>query len=309
MSKLLRLGLLAVLVSCASCEKTGTSNKPGDGAGGAGGGATTAGDIALRYKAGSAKLKQTGKFDMNTSGGGQFGEAVLEYTATLELAGQGENIKVNWSFADVSKLEVKGMFEDKSGGDDPKAFLVAEGKGAFLVDALGKLDDKGTEALAENAARRDRFKKLEADAKASGKEPKTSAGENILAMADGMVALPDLPSQGLSVGKSVTVEDEDEAQIGGIVLPSETETKYTLVKIDESGGQRIAELQIEAVTSGAAEMGQGMLSVDMTTEGTMLFDIDAGIPVSYKLTRSQSFAFGPNTFETMTILEAAFELI
>jgi hypothetical protein len=56
--------------------------------------------------------------------------------------------------------------------------------------------------------------------------------------------------------------------MGGIALPIETEAKYTLVEIDDSGSSRIAELQIEAVTDGATEVPGGMLSVDMTTEGT-----------------------------------------
>jgi hypothetical protein len=304
MSKLLLSTLLLALACSTSCDKGGKTNGP-DG-GGAGKGASK-GDISLRYKVAPGKLKQTGKFDMNTTGGGQFGEAAMEYTANLELVAQGDKLKVVWSLADIGKLDVKGMFEDTGGsGEDPKAFLVAEGKGAFLVDTLGKLDEKGTEGLAENTARRERFKKLEEEAKAAGGQPKTSSGVKILALADSMVTLPDLPADGLSVGKSVTVEEEEEAQMGGIMLPSETETKYTLVKIDDSGGTRIAELQIEAVTSGATEVPGGMLTVDMETEGTMLFDIDAGMPVSYKLQRSQSFAFGENTFESTIMLEASF---
>ncbi len=304
MSKLLLSTLLVALVCTTSCDKGGKTNGPDDG--GAGKGAAK-GDVSLRYKVAPGKLKQTGKFDMNTTGGGQFGEAALEYTAVLELVAQGDKLKVVWSLAEVAKLDVKGMFEDKPGStEDPKAFLVAEGKGAFLVDALGKLDEKATDALAENTARRERFKKLEADAKAAGGDANAPSGVKILALADSMVALPDLPADGLSIGKSVTVEEEEEAQMGGIMLPSETETKYTLVKIDDTGGARIAELQIEAVTSGATEVPGGMLTVDMETEGTMLFDIDAGIPVSYKLQRSQSFAFGDKTFESTIMMEASF---
>jgi hypothetical protein len=306
MSKLLALGLVAVLACSLSCEKTGGTKNP-DGADG--GGKVAAGDVTLRYKIGPGKLQQRGKFDMNTTGGGQFGEAAIEYTARLDMVAQGDKLKVAWSIAEIGKLDVKGMFEDKGSTEDPKAFLVAEAKGAFLVDQLGKLDEKATEALPENAARRERFKKIEAEAKAAGGEPKTSSGVKILALADSMVSLPDLPKDGLTVGKSVTVEEKEDSEMGGIVLPSETETKYTLIKIDDSGGTRIAELQIEAVTSGAAEVPGGMLTVDMTTEGSMLFDIDAGLPVSYKLTRSQSFAFGQTTFESTILLESSFDAV
>lgn len=303
MSKLLRLGLLVALATSVSCDKSAGTKSPD---GGAGAGLVAAGDVALRYKIGPGKLEQRGKFDMNTTGGGQFGEAAIEYTAKLDLAAAGDKLRVAWSIADVAKLDVKGMFEDKDSTEDPKAFLVAEAKGAFLVDAFGKLDEKATEALPENAARRERFKKIEADAKAGGGEPKTSTGVKILAFADSMVSLPDLPKDGLAVGKSVTVEEKEESEMGGITLPTEIETKYTLVKIDDSGGTRIAELQIEAVASGATEVPGGMLTVDMTTEGTMLFDVDAGMPVSYKLTRSQSFAFGETTFESTILVESSF---
>ncbi|MBL8943072.1 MAG: hypothetical protein JNK45_08005 [Myxococcales bacterium] len=49
-----------------------------------------------------------------------------------------------------------------------------------------------------------------------------------------------------------------------------------------------------------------MLTVDMTTEGTMLFDVDAGMPVSYTLSRSQSFAFGEPTVESTILVESSF---
>lgn len=304
MSKLLGLGLVAALVCTSSCDKGGGTMSPGDG--GAGAGKAAAGEVVLRYTLAAGKLSQAGKFDLNTTGGGQFGVATLEYTAALEMAPQGDKLKVAWALLEIGKLEAKGMFEDTEGGEDPKAFLVAEGKGAFLVDAFGKLDEKASEGLPENAARRARFEKLEADAKAAGGEVKTGSGIKILALADSMVAFPDLPKVGLVVGKPVVVEEEEDSEMGGIVLPSETETTYTLVKIDDSGGSRIAEVQIEAVTSGAAEVPGGMLTVDMTTEGSMLFDIDGGLPVSYELTRSQSFAFGDRTFESTILLAASF---
>jgi hypothetical protein len=304
MSKLLLSTLLVALACTASCDKGGKTSGPDGGGAGKG---DSKGDISLRYKVAPGKLKQTGKFDMNTTGGGQFGEAALEYTAMLELVAQGDKLKVVWSLADVAKLDAKGLFEDKSGGaEDPKAFLVAEGKGAFLVDARGKLDEKGTEGLAENTARRERFKKIEEEAKAAGGQPKLSSGVMILALADRMLALQEMPEGGLSVGKTVTVESEEEAQMGPIKLPSETETKYTLVKIDDSGGTRIAELQIEEETSGATEMQGQMMSVAITTEGTLLFDVDAGMPVSYKIQRSESYELGQVTVESTTMLEASF---
>jgi hypothetical protein len=296
------LALPLVLFGAASCDKGGTT-KPAGGTGSA----PVEGAVVLRYKVDAAKLQQRGTFDMNTTGGGQFGEALVRYTAALELVPSGDKIKVVWGLSEVSELATKGMFADPAATDDPKAVLLAEGKGAFLVDAKGKLDESATEKLAENAARRERFEKLEADAKASGGAPAASTGLRMLALTDTMVTLPDLPEAGLAVGTPLVVEEEEEAQMSGIVLPTETEMKYTLVKIDTSGTSRIAELEIEGVTSGATEVPGGMLTVDVTTEGTMLFDIDGGFPVRYQITRSQAFAFGNNTVESTIMLESTFD--
>lgn len=294
---------LAALVGAASCDKAGSTHN----AGGHGGAATVEGAIVLRYKVDAAKLVQRGTFDMNTTGAGQFGEALLRYTAALELVKSGDDIKVIWGLSEISEFVTKGMFAAAAGSADPKAVLLAEGKGAFLVDAKGKLDQVATDKLAENTARRERLVKLDADAEANGGDASGGAGLRMLAMTDTLVTFPDLPEAALAVGKPVVVEAEEEAQMSGIVLPSETETTYTLVKIDDSGSSRIAEIQIEGVTSGAAEVPGGMLTVDVTTEGTMLFDIEGGFPVRYQLTRSQTFTFAKNTVESTIILEATFD--
>lgn len=307
MSKLAAsLALVLAISSGSACTPRGDTKTP-DGKGG-GGAAEQGAGLQLRYAVAAGKLVQNGKFDMSTTGGGQFGEANLEFTANLELAPQGEKLKVVWSFADVGKLDTKGMFETKdAAAEDPKKLLVSEGKGAFLIDARGITDEEGSKGLAENVARRKRFEELEKAAK-SGAAPKMSGGVQVLAMADAMIALPDLPEQGLEVGKTVTISEEEETELGGsgIMLPTEKETKYTLVKIDESGGKRIAELSIEGVSSGATEMQGQMLTVDATNEGSMLFDLDAKLPVSYRFTRTQSVAAGQMTFESTMVLEATF---
>ncbi len=305
MTKLLHVGLaISLLVVAPSCTKKGGTETPGEtgGAGKAGAG------LELRYALAPGKLVQTGKFDMSTTGGGQFGEAKLQFTANLELAPQGDKLKVVWSFADVGQLDLQGMFAGKdAAAEDPKALLVSEGKGAFLVDARGQLDEGASEKLAENAARRQRFAELQ-KAAASGKAAPPGGAAQLLALADAMIALPDLPEQGLEVGKPITISEEEQTELGGsgIVLPTEKETKYTLVKIDESGGKRIAEIAVDGVSSGATEMQGSMLTVDITNEGTMLFDLDAKLPVSYRFTRTQAFSAGQVTIESTMMLEASF---
>ncbi len=307
MSLLVRLGLSAVLVCAVSCNKQGGTNTPDGGRGGKG--APAEGGIELRYGAAAAKLKQNGSIDMNTSGSGQFGQAAMEYSALLEFSPSGDKLKVVWSFADIGKLDLQGMFKDDGGGDT-KSVLVAQGKGAFLVDRRGELDEKATEGLAENTARREHFKKLGEEAKANGGKPPAGAGAaQILALADAMIALPDLPKDPIAIGKTVVEEEQAETELGGsgVMMPTDTETKYTLVKIDDSGGQRIAELQVEQSTSGASEMQGGMISLEGTIEGSILFDVDAGLPVSYKFTRSTMISFGQNSFETTMMMQASFE--
>jgi hypothetical protein len=119
-----------------------------------------------------------------------------------------------------------------------------------------------------------------------------------------------LPADGLPIGKAVTTKEEEELQLfdGGPKMPTETETTYTLVKIDSSGAKRIAEVQFESVTSGATETQMGVLSLESTTEGTMLFDIDGHVPVSIDLTSSQAFTSGSEQmFESTTLIKSTFE--
>lgn len=309
MSMFVRFGLVAAL-ACAgamgACNKQGGTDSPGERGGAAG--APTGDGVQLRYGLAATKLKQKGKVDLNTSGGGQFGQAAIEYSALLDVVPNGDKLKVSWSFADIGKLDVQGLYKDAAG--DPKSMLLAEGRGAFIVDLLGTVDEKGTDALAETVARRERFKALAKEGGAAeGQAPKNGGTLQLLAMTDAMVSLPDLPKESLAVGKSITVEREEETQLGdsGVMLPTDIESKFTLVKIDESGAQRIAEVQVEVESSGATEMQGNMIAVESTTEGTMLFDLGTGLPVSYKFTRNTSFSFGQNSFENTMIAEAAFE--
>jgi hypothetical protein len=305
MSKLMRAVASLQMVLALSCGPRGDTQKPG-GDGGAGTKVQKGAGVELRYAMAPAKLVQTGKFDMSTTGGGVFGEAQLEYTAKLELAPQGEQLKVSWAFANIGKLDAKGMFETKP-SEDAKGLLVKEGKGAFLIDARGQTDEETSLGLPENAARRKRFEEIDKLAR-SGKAPKMSGGEQMLAMVEAIIVIPDLPEQGLEVGKTITIAMEEQTELGGtgMMLPTQKETKYTLVKIDESGGKRIAELQVVSASSGAAEEQGVTLTVDATNEGSMLFDLDAKLPVSYRFTRTQSLSDGQSTFESTMVLEANF---
>jgi len=307
-----RLGLvLALVVALPSCGKQGSTTAPG------GGGAAGKGDakdgIALRYAAETMTLQQTGSFDSTTRARGTYNEIAAKYTVGLKLAPAGDKVKVTWTFADVGELDLKGSVAPKPGGEDPKAMLLRVGKGAYLVDLRGEVDEDASKALPENAARKQEIEAIRKQAEAARDKGESfdSSTLAIMETARAMATLPALPEKSLPVGKPVVVTQEEEVQLfeGGPKMPTETETTYTLVKVDDSGARRIAELQFESVTSGAAEQpGMGMLSLDSTTEGTMLFDLDAHVPVSVELENNQEFTGGSEQlFQTTVIVKSTFE--
>ena len=307
-----RLGLvLSLVATLPACGPKGGSTAP-DGGGGAGRGKDAKDGVALRYAAQPVKLEQIGQFDSNVRARGDYNEIAAKYTVGLELAPAGDKVKVMWSFADIDALDLKGSLAPKPGAEDPKAAMLRLGKGAYLVDLRGEVDEDGSKTLPENDARRkevDALKKQAEEAEKAGK-PFEAPVLAIMQTIRAMVSLPELPEAGLLVGKAVVSKTEEEVQLyeGGPKMPTETETTYTLVKIDTSGTKRIAEVQFESVTSGAAETQMGMLSLDSTTEGTMLFDIDGHIPVSIDLTSSQAFSSGSEQmFESTTMIKSTFE--
>ena len=306
-----RLGLvLSLAASLPSCGPKGGTTTPGGGGGGSG--KDEKNGVALRYAAAPMKLKQVGQFDSNTRARGDYSEIAAKYTVGLELAPSGDKVKVKWTIADVGALDLKGSLTPKPGGEDPKAALLRVGKGAYLVDLRGEPDEDGSKALPENDARKQEIDALRKQAEEAEKAGKKFEAPLLVLMQStrAMVSLPVLPEQGLPVGKAVssTVEEEVELFEGGPKMPTETETTYTLVKIDASGSKRIAEVQFESVTSGATELGPQTIALDSTTEGTMLFDIDGHAPVSLDLTSTQSFTSGSEQMlETMTTMKATFE--
>jgi hypothetical protein len=302
------LSLAAAVVAAPACGSKKDTTKPG---GGDGKGDAKDG-VALRYAAQPVKLLQTGQFDSSMRARGDYNEIAAKYTLGLELAPAGDKLKVVWTFADVGALDLKGSLAPKPGAPDPKADLLRLGKGAYLVDLRGEIDEDASKALSENAAlekETESLMKQAAEAQKAGKKfdaPILAVLQSLRAM----VALPVLPEQGLAVGKPVVSTEEAEVQLfeGGPKMPTDTETKYTLVKIDDSGAKKIAEVQFESVTSGAVESQMGALVLESSTEGTILFDVDGHVPVSIDLTANQSFsAASEQVFENTMMMKATFE--
>ena len=314
MSSRLRICLAALLLTVA-CDKGGKTETPGAGSDGAGageGGGTAADGHTLRYDSKALKLKQVASIKSTNSGGGQYAEIDMDIKASVELSEHSDKIKLTYQIDSVDRLELKGAFAPKKDGDDPKKFVTERGKGALLLDRLGEVDNDASDALPENKALRDEMEKLEKEIeeqRKAGKDVSVGAGTQVMPFLAGLLQLPDLPKEALQVGKPITIEAEEEQELGamGIVVPMESESTYTLVKIDDSGSAPIAEVLFEQEESGAAEVQGNMITIDSSSEGTLLFNLQDNVPVSYEITNSNAFGFGQMNGESTTIIKATWE--
>jgi len=228
--------------------------------------------VAFQYKAGTQSLKQNAKVTFVVSGG-QSGEMAADFTALLGMSDAGGSIKVNYSVAELRDLKLTGALQPKPKGDepaDPSAKFKAL-TGASIVSVSGKVDKDKTKALPENA--------------------KHAPGMRQFVEC---FRLPELPEQPLAMGVPVTVEEEEEIDfMGGMKMPTESESIFTLVSVDDSTGKRLATIKVEGETSGALEHPQaGMISLESSEEHTLIFNLDDQVPVSITAEATQSMTFG-----------------
>ena len=308
------LVVTTLLVSCRQ-EKASTTS-PTDAAE-----AKSSDGVQLRYSSDARTLAQETDYEVTVSGGGQFGSAKAKLDGTLEVVPMGsDKLKVVWKIDSVDSLELKGVLEPKPKEGEPapdtKQLLVEHGKGAFVVDLVGEEDDEATEALEENAAKDGGDEEGSTPAAEDGEDEgddnangKPAGARQVLALFEGIFRLPSLPSGALQPETPLVLEEEGEVPLadgGGPKLPMETETKYKLVSIDESGGARIVEVSVERESSGATEYQGGMLVVDQSTEATLRFDLNKGIPVSVEATSTQSFSLGDQGQEIVSKVRSTF---
>jgi hypothetical protein len=193
-----------------------------------------------------------------------------DFSGLLDIKPQGaDKLRVDYSVTDVRAFELTGNMnakpKDGKPAPDYKAkFLTA--KGALIVDLLGDTDKAATKALPENA-------------------PKKEGTEDEFDMSGfgSFLGLPpELPKDGLVEGKPLKVSKEEKENVFGLEIDMETETTYTLVKIDSSSGKRVAEIKIESESSGAKEMPgrQEHHALDRRLlRGDPLFNLDDQLPV------------------------------
>ena len=262
----------------------------------------------LRYDAAARTLKQTGHLELIQRGAGQYAEAILDVKASVGIEPKGDRLEVGWKVDEVTGLELRGALQRD--GDDASGFLETHGVGAYLSDLRGQAEDDPE--LPQNLQRESKLAEMRqtiADATAAGQPPPIIPGLQMLSYLPPLLQLPSLPEDALPLNEPVTVSRQEETELGdtGLVIPFDVEVKYTLVRIDDSGGTRLAEMVFEATAIGSQEGPGGEIVIQSEQRGSLLFDLGKKIPVSYESTRTETIEMGQYSGETETTLRSTWE--
>ena len=309
MVRSLPLVLLAV-AACKPAPGIPTTDPDGATSAAAQGGdeATKEAAVVLRYDTTARTLRQTGHLELVQRGAGQYAEAILDVSATIAIEPRADRLEVAWKVDDVTGLELAGALQQD--GDDAEAFLEAHGVGAYLSDLRGQAEDDPELPLnLERESKLAQMREEIAKATAAGKSAPIVPGLQMLSYLPPLLQLPTLPDEALPLGEPVIVRREEETELGdtGLVLPFDVEVKYTLVRIDASGGSRLAEMVFEATASGSQEGPGGEIVIVSEQRGSLLFDLEKKVPVSYESIRTETIEMGQFSGETETTLRASWE--
>jgi hypothetical protein len=220
-------------------------------------------------------------------------EASADLVGVLDVADAGGKLKVGLSVTEVREFALgKDMLPKPKEGEavvDPKTAALAF-TGAFIADMRGELDEEATKTLPETTAAKD----------------KKGVDAAVASFATGVLGLPELPKPGLVEGKEVEVSERKNESLQGLQIPVDTVSKFTLVKIDSSSGKKIAEIKYESTSSGAVEQGKQLITLDVSAEGVVFFDVDAQLPVSRKSQSTTNIAAGEQGVEIVNTLDVTF---
>lgn len=254
--------------------------------------------VELRYAA--RPLVQEVELNLTHTRVGQYVEADVRLTAALELAVDGEGLRTGWTLTTVDALTLTGTVAPDE-HHKARGLLLARGKGMVIGDVRGVIDTDATAADPRNVAR---------VAAMDTKAP--PAGVLLLEVLAEQLPLPRLPAGPLAVGQRVELEEESETVVidagAELVLPTTTVHRCTLRSIDARGAARVAELWLEvaSVAQPAEEGAEPAVRLESRSEGTLLFDLDEGAPVSLDLSRTESFTVGEATGERSVTLRSRF---
>lgn len=315
---MLRLGtpprLLAVLgaallgLSCSKSKPTSAAPGPTGGNGGTG---IQPAPMLLRYSPQAVALRQTSTVDFTTTGGGAYAQASLGVNTDVSLRGAGDAIEVRWKITGLENIKLGGALAGES--DEAQQYLRRFGTGAWQLSPFGVVDLRATDAHPANARRLAAL--AEADAlvaarsEAGEEDAHPPAGAALAKLLPELLRVPRLPAEPMRKGAThEIVETHDTALIGtDLVIPTETTLRFSLVRIAGDAGIRLAEIAFDFEDWGGLELAEGDVELKNRTEGTLLFDVDRGVPVSLNYTREESLVAGEISYDTTKIVAANFE--
>lgn len=249
--------------------------------------------IRLSYTPTGAPLHHELTVELTHTSLGLYLEAKVGAEAELSTRVQGSGLRSTWTLRELSTLELSGTV----GKGDPEAvrsLLTSHGPIDTDTDDRGVASSPGEEEPLVRAGT------------AEGLSPSAML---VLAALGEPTRLPRLPAEPLRLGEPVEHEEESETVLtdAGTVLPTTTVHRYTLRGVDDTG---VAEVAIElasvaesdaaedadADASGDAEPAPTM-RVEIRAQGTLLFDVEHGLPLSLELSRSEQFEVGEQEVE------------
>ncbi len=277
--------------------------------------ATPDGTVLLRYAAPSGALQQDLSLELTHASVGSYVEATLELRAAITMAAQGDGLQVDWELQDIATLDLGGTVQPE---DTPltQALLLTHGKGTTIGDAHGLLDPGATDAAASNKAR------AQALIGPPNQAP-PAAGVLLMTLLEQQLQLPRLPAQPLRPDEPVELEEESETVLADsdLVLPTTTVLRFTLRGV-EAG---VAEVAVERAS--VAQPDVAPLDVDAEPQdpqseqarepavrlvsriaGTLLFDVQQGIPVSLSLSGTETIQIGDQEGERSLSVRSAYRI-
>jgi hypothetical protein len=254
--------------------------------------------VELRY--GVGRLVQDVELQLTETRVGVYVEAEARLSAALELSLQGQVLRTQWTLEEIGPLELTGTVTPDE-HHKARGLMLTRGKGVALGDVRGVVDTATTEADPINVTRLAAM-----DAKAP------PAGVLLLGVLGELLRLPRLPAGPLRVGERAELEEESETVVvsagAELVLPTTTVYRFTLRDVEEQGGARVAELELEVVSVAEPHdaTAEPAVRLETRTEGTLALDLEAGVPVSLNLSRTEAFAVGKATGERSMTLRSRF---
>jgi len=262
--------------------------------------------LVLGYGTVGAPLYQELELELTHTALGQFIEAKLDVGATLTPMVEGDALRVKWALQDVGTLDLDGVFAEGE-AEQMRGLLTDYGKGISVADLHGVVDVDATDATPFNVARATQLADL-----------KGPANQLLLAAVFAEIGLPRLPPVPLLLDEAVEFEEESETVItdSGLVLPTTTLHRFTLRDAQEDGVVQIAIALVSVAESdapdpeadAAVEQEGPAIRVEIEAEGRLLFDTQAGIPVSLELNRTELFQIGEQEVERSLFVRSRYRV-